>query len=381
MAGKKEYAYKELPSLKEIDAPRLAYEPPRAKKYNPPIALIGCGGISAFHLAAYRKMGLKVAALCDGNIERAESRRREYFPAASTYTDYKQILRRDDIEVVDLATHVQDRDYLIPDAIEAGKHVLSQKPFVSNLTRGERLVEMAEKRGVQLAINQNGRWAPHFSYMRQAVSKGIIGDIAAAHLAVHWDHEWIKETSFNGLHHVVLYDFAIHWFDMVQCLLPGRRARRVFATLATAGHQVARPPLLGQVLIEFDDAQASLVFDGATKFGHLDQSYVMGSRGVISSCGPDLKEQAVTIHTVKGVASPKLTGTWFSEGFMGTMGELLWAIEQKRTPINNAAENLKGLAICFAAVQSAESGRSETVGKIRRVPTKTCQVARGGATR
>jgi predicted dehydrogenase len=326
-------------------------------------------------------MGLNVVALCDGNLERAESRRREFFPAASTYTDYKQILWRDDIEVVDLATHAQDRDYLIPEAIKAGKHVLSQKPFVSNLTRGERLVEMADKRGVQLAINQNGRWAPHFSYMRQAVKKGLVGDVAAVHLAVHWDHEWIKETAFNGLHHVVLYDFAIHWFDMVQCLMRGRRARRVFATLARAGHQVAKPPLLGQALIEFDGAQASLAFDGATKFGHLDQSYVMGSKGTILSRGPDLKAQAVSIHTAKGVGWPQLKGTWFSEGFMGTMGELLSAIEQKRTPINNAAENLKGLAICFAAVQSAQSERPEVVGKIRRVPTETCQVARRSATR
>ena len=55
-------------------------------------------------------------------------------------------------------------------AIDAGKHILSQKPFVVDLDVGEELVAQAEARGVKLAVNQNGRWAPHFSYMRQAVA-------------------------------------------------------------------------------------------------------------------------------------------------------------------------------------------------------------------
>ncbi|HSZ55198.1 MAG TPA: Gfo/Idh/MocA family oxidoreductase [Tepidisphaeraceae bacterium] len=365
MAEKKEYGLKELSALKAAAAPALGYEPPRPTRYSPPIALVGCGGISEKHLAAYKKMGLNVVAVCDRHLERAEQRRRAFFPRAKTCTDYKEVLKRDDVEIVDFTTYPNDRDYQIPDALNAGKHVLSQKPFVMDLDRGQELVELADKRGVRLAVNQNGRWAPHYSYIRAAVAKHLLGDITAAHLAVHWDHEWIEATKFNDLHHIVLYDFGIHWFDMLSAILPGRKPKRVFSTLTRSRHQRAKPPLLGQTLVEYDGAQASLVFDAVTKFGHLDETFVTGSKGTIVSRGRDLTHQTVTLYTGKGAATPKLRGTWFVEGFMGTMGELLCAIEEKRPPANSAANNLEGLSICFAAVRSAESGRAETVGKVR----------------
>ena len=72
--------------------------------------------------------------------------------------------------------------------------------------------------------------------------------------------------------------------------------------------------------------------------------------------------------------SPVLKGSWFLEGFMGTMGELLCAIESKREPVHSARDNLPGLALCIAAVRSAESGRPELIGKARKVNPKTCGI-------
>jgi predicted dehydrogenase len=372
--AKKVYGLKELTADKRVAAPILAYEPPMPRKYNPAVALVGCGGVSPRHLTAYKKMGLHVVAICDRHRERAEERRDEFFPDAAIYTDYRQMLKRDDIEVVDLTTHPKDRSYQIPAALNARKHVLSQKPFVMDLDLGERFVELAVKKNVRLAVNQNGRWAPHFSYILAALERGLLGEVSASHVEVHWDHEWIVPTRFNDLHHIVLYDFAVHWFDIVHCMMAGKRARRVFSTLARAKGQRAKPPLLGQSVVEYDGAQASLIFDGVTRFGQLDQTFVTGSRGTIASWGRDLTHQQITLHTRKGLATPKLRGTWFLEGFMGTMGELLRAIEGRRDPSNSAAQNLGGLAMCFAAVKSAESGKPEVVGKVRRVPVGRCSI-------
>ncbi len=369
------YAIKENPALKEIAAPELKYQPPMPKKYNPPIALIGCGGISWTHLRAYKQMGLNVVALCDLIADRAESRRAEFFPQAETYTDYEQVLKRDDIEVIDIATHPQDREYLIPACLNARKHVLSQKPFVLKLDKGEQFAELAEKQGVKLAVNQNGRWAPHVSYMRQAIAKKLIGEVAAAHLRCSWDHEWIAKTHFNRLHHVILYDYAIHWFDMVNCYIADKQPLRCFSTLTRAGFQKSQPPLLGQTLIEFDGAQASLAFDAAVGFGQDDETYVTGSRGTLHAHGPTINTQPGKISTAKGYGTAELSGEWFQQGFMGTMGELLCAIEQKREPVNNPRNNLRGLAMCFAAVRSAETGKPESVGKVRSVNMQTCSVA------
>ena len=51
---------------------------------------------------------------------------------------------------------------------------------------------------------------------------------------MHWNHDWIAGTSFDSIKHVILYDFAIHWFDIVTCFMGGRRARRVYASTARA---------------------------------------------------------------------------------------------------------------------------------------------------
>jgi len=359
-----------------ITAPTLAYQPAKTKRYNPPIGLIGCGGISEVHMRAYKAAGYNVVAMCDQIPERAEKRREQFFPKARTFTDYRDLLKRDDIEVVDIATHPQDREYLIPAALKAKKHVLSQKPFVLNLDKGREFDALAKKNGVKLAVNQNGRWAPYFSYMRAAMQKGLIGDPMGVHLSCHWSHEWIKNSHFNSVHHIILYDFAIHWFDALHCLMGGRPAKRVTATLAYANGQKAKPPLLGQAIIEYEDAQASLVFDGCTLVDHFESATVIGTKGTMRAQGAVCAIDRVSIATDKGTAvTPKLEGNWFPTGFHGSMAELLSAIEGKREPSNNPIDNLGGLAICFAAVASAESGKPVEVGKARKVPVERCSVA------
>jgi predicted dehydrogenase len=376
MAKKKKYNDMSEAAVKEIAAPNLPYQPPRPKKYNPPIAIIGCGGIcGGAHLPAYKEMGLNVVAVCDLIESRAEDKRKTFFPDAKVYTDYKEVLKRDDIEVVDIATHPQDREYLIPAALKAHKHVLSQKPFVLDLDKGEKFAELADKMGVKLAVNQNGRWSPHWSYLRNAIGKGLIGEVGAVHLNCHWNHEWIATTPFNRVHHIVLYDYAIHWFDAIASFMPGRVAKRAFSMLAYAKGQVSKPPLLGQSMVEFDTGHASLVFDAKTHFSASDDGIVVGTKGTLRYDGGGLENQSVELTTKAGRAVPKLEGRWFRQGFMGTMGELLRAIEKNDTPANNAHDNLRGLAICFAAVVSAESGKPELVGKVRKAPVKTCMVA------
>jgi hypothetical protein len=63
-----------------------------------------------------------------------------------------------------------------------------------------------------------------------------------------------------------------------------------------------------------------------------------------------------------------LRGNWFPDGFHGTMAELLRAIEEDREPANSAENNLQSLALCFAAVQSAETNQPQVPGKVRKLP-------------
>ena len=112
--------------------------------------------------------------------------------------------------------------------------MLSQKPFVTDLGVGEDLVKLAEDQGCKLAVNQNGRWAPHKAWMREAVRAGLIGEVMSAHVALHWNHGWTAGTPFRrdrGSRALTI--FGVHWFDFIASLT-GRRAQSVFATASHA---------------------------------------------------------------------------------------------------------------------------------------------------
>ena len=345
-------------------APDLPYRPRDPKSYRPGIGLIGAGGITFAHLDAYRRAGYRVVAISNPTLSKAAERRDAFFPDAAISTDHHAILAHPDVEVVDISTHPAPRVGLIEDAIDAGKHVLSQKPFVLDLDVGERLCDRAAAKGVKLAVNQNGRWAPHFAYIREAVKAGLIGEVIGVHVAVHWDHTWTKGTEFEKIDDLIFYDFAIHWFDFLASLV-GRRATGVYATRGYAAEQTIRPPMLAEALVAFDGGQASLVFDAHSRFGALDTTYVAGTKGSLSSTGPNLQEQAVTLFTEAGAARPQLEGAWFNDGFHGTMAELLCAVEERREPSNNARDNLLSLGLAFAAIESSHTGAERPVGAVR----------------
>ncbi len=89
----------------------------------------------------------------------------------------------------------------------------------------------------------------------------------------------------------------------------------------------------------------------------------------LSASAPILATQKLTLYTANGIATPDLQGAWFPDGFHGTMGELLCAIEENREPLNSARENLNSLALCFAAIASATDGEPKTVGSVRQLVT------------
>lgn len=348
-------------ALAEVPAPDLPYLPPMPRNYRPRIGLIGAGGIASAHLDAYRTAGWEVAAICNRTIGKAQAKAAEFAPNARVTDRWQDILFDPSIDVLDITPHPADRLAMIEAALRAGKHVLSQKPFVLDLDEGRRLVALARDYGVKLAVNQNGRWAPHLSWMREAVRAGLIGEVISAHVSIQWNHSWVAGTPFEKIEDLVLYDFGIHWFDFLRSVT-GHRLLSVFASAARAMGQTAAAPLLAQVLVRLEGGQASLVFDGATPFGPRDTTTVTGTLGTLTSVGPDLGQQSVTMTTAAGIARPQLTGTWFNDGFRGAMGALLVAIEDDVEPDNGAAENLESLALAFAAIQSRRTGQAVAVG-------------------
>lgn len=340
---------------------KLDYLPRDPRSYSASIGLIGCGRISARHLAAYRRAGYRVVALCDIVPERAITRRDEYFPEATVVPEAGELLARDDIDVIDIATHVDVRPGLVEQALRARKHVLSQKPFVLDLADGARLCELADQMGRLLAVNQNGRWAPHFAALLAAHQQGLLGSISSADFAVYWAHDEAAAGSpeFANMSDLILYDFGIHWFDLVATLVRDRLpASRVFAQTGRLREQAIPVDTQAQVVIELQEAQVSLLFRGAYRSEELGSYRVVGSSGVAWHWGKSLGGDSMILRTAAGEDSIVLVGDWWTNGMHGAMGELLCAIESGRQPSNAARSSLPGLALCFAAIRSAKTGVS-----------------------
>jgi predicted dehydrogenase len=340
-----------------VTAPDLPYRPPVPRGYRPKLGLIGCGGIVDHHLKAAQALGVEVVCFCDPRMESAQKRRDAYFPGAAVTTDPAEVFARADIDVVDIATHPKERVALIEAALQAGKHVLSQKPFVLDLETGRRLADLADAKGLKLAINQNGRWAPYFSYLLKAVKAGVLGELQSLELTMAWDHTWVKGTAFEKIPHLVLYDFAIHWFDIAANVFEGRKALKVFATAVPARGQDIAPPLLANASVVFEGGLATLAFSAHAKHGAEERFIAVGSRGTLKGTGPLCGIPKLTLATEAGEAEVTLEGSWFPDGFKGSLGELLCAIEDGRAPFNNARDNLRSLEICFAALKSADTGQ------------------------
>src|SRR5689334_4973911 len=103
--AKRNYALDAGGSEKTFPAPALPYEPQPPKRYRPPIGIIGTGGIAVQHLTAYRDAGLNVAALSNRTVSKAKKLGKEFFPSATIYSNYRELLARTDIPVVDITTH------------------------------------------------------------------------------------------------------------------------------------------------------------------------------------------------------------------------------------------------------------------------------------
>jgi len=354
---------------KTIEAPLVDYLPRKPKSSRPKIGLIGAGGISEFHLKNYKACGFNVAAIASRTRSKAEAKRDQFYPDAEVYDDYHDLLDRDDIEVVDATPHPADRLPILRESLEAGKHVLSQKPFVLDLDDGEKLVALAAEKNLKIAVNQNGRWAPHFSYLRNAIADGLIGRVVSVDFSLQWDQTWIKGIpAFEKIHHLVLFDFAVHWFDITCCFMSGQTATSVYASAVRYPEQVYQPPALGSAIVDYPEAQVRMAFNAHTKLGEEDVTTVVGTKGTLRTRGPGLNDQPrVEVHLEEGSVIVPLEGCWFESGFQGTMGELLCAIEENREPSHSAGNNLKSLELCFAALQSADTGKAVRPGDVRKL--------------
>ena len=151
------------------------------------IGIIGCGGIAnGKHMPALSRLSDKVemVAFCDIIVERAQEAAKKYGTAdAKVYEDYHQLLEDKSIDVVHVLTPNRSHCEISVAALEAGKHVMCEKPMAKTAADARKMLEAAKRSGKKLTIGYQNRCRPDSLLLKKAVDRGDLGEIyfAKAH--------------------------------------------------------------------------------------------------------------------------------------------------------------------------------------------------------
>lgn len=144
------------------------------------VGIIGCGGIAnGKHMPSLKKTGkVEMVAFCDIILERAEKAKADYgTPDAKVYTDYKELLKDPSIVSVHVCTPNRSHSFITVDALNAGKHVMCEKPMAINYTEAQKMVDAAKKNNRLLTIGYQSRYRGDSTYLKAECEKGTLGEI------------------------------------------------------------------------------------------------------------------------------------------------------------------------------------------------------------
>jgi len=320
------------------------------------VAIVGCGQVARdWHLPAYRKHGFEVVGVYDVDA-RAARLASERFEVPCVYPSLNALLSDRTVHVVDIATRPDVRVGLMRQAIAAGKHVLAQKPLAPSVAEAAAVVEEAERRGLRIAVNHNGRWSPPWRIATLLIERGAIGDVIAVTHLHDASFARVQGTHFDEIPQFAIYDYSIHWFDITRCWLGEAAVECVRARSFRTPHQpaAARTPWGMWAEIAYDSGASAVVrgvgHSRTRTPGH--PFWVHGTEATIR--GNVLGDDFLELETSGRKQRYLLEGSWYPDGFAATLGELMAAVEEDREPFNSARHNLLSLAMTLAAVESAE---------------------------
>lgn len=202
------------------------------------VGVIGLGFIGPAHMEAVRRLGFEVAAVAEHSQELADEKAKQlHVPKA--YGDYKDLLADSELDVI----HIASPNYLhfehVKATLEAGKHVVCEKPLAMNPEESAELVRLAKETGVVNAVNFNIRFYPLAQQARQMVQSGALGDriyIIQGSYLQDWllydtDWNWRLVPELGGKLRAVA-DIGSHWADLLT-FISGAKITSVFADFET----------------------------------------------------------------------------------------------------------------------------------------------------
>lgn len=182
-------------------------------------AIIGCGIIAPLHAEGIEYSGNRPVAVADIIPERAKAFGEKY--KAEYYTDYRELIKREDVDIVHICTPHHLHAQMALDCMKAGKHVLIEKPVAMSLDQAGEIALASSCTGMQTGVCFQNRYNPTSRKIKELIDSGITGDILGAKAIITWNRgreyyagsDWKgrKKTEGGG----VLINQAIHTLDLL----------------------------------------------------------------------------------------------------------------------------------------------------------------------
>lgn len=247
-------------------------------------AIAGLGFMGTTHIEALRRADIEVVGCLGASTEETESCAEKH-GLAKCYDSLEELVADPDVDVV----HVCTPNFLHYDqcktSLEAGKHVVCEKPLATSVQEASELAQLAAEKNLVGAVNYNLRFYPLNFDARTRIQSGAIGDVRLIHgyylqdwLFHKTDWNWRLESELGGELRAVA-DIGTHWFDLV-LWLTGAKIMAVMADFATVlptrlkpteevatfGSKLARSDALEEVAIETEDYATIMVrFDNGAR--------------------------------------------------------------------------------------------------------------------
>lgn len=321
------------------------------------IGLTGYGNIAQLHHRVINSIdGAQVSAVC--------RRRGQDVDGIPTFHDYDTMLRDSETDVIALCTPSGHHAGQALAAIEAGKHVVVEKPFTLDLDRGAEAIKAARARHQVLAVISQRRFAPQSQALKKALDTSALGRIVLGETLQRWrrDQAYYDQTDWRGtiaLDGGVLMNQAIHAIDMLRWLLGP--VDEVFGYCDTLTHRMEAEDSAVATLRFTSGALGVIAATTSMSTGIPAETTIIGERGVVTFQGND-----VTRWEVPSVAEPEASGaTGGGENQPMDMADtdhkrqwrdILNAIVDGRDPLVTGEEGLASAALVMAIYRSWQKG-------------------------
>lgn len=207
------------------------------------VAVVGTGFIGPVHVEALRRVGQEVVGILGSSLAKSESAAQS-LGIAKAYSSFNEVLESD-VEVIHIATPNTTHFEYSSKALQAGKHVMCEKPLAVTSAESKQLVDLAAAKKLAAGVNYNIRYYPLCIEARNRVQNQEVGDVISVQgsyvqdwLLYPTDYNWRVLKEYGDLRAVA--DIGTHWLDLV-LYISGLEPTEVFADLRTVYDQRKRP--------------------------------------------------------------------------------------------------------------------------------------------